>query len=470
MKCPHCGMNIRDTITVCGYCGGKIEKGSVKSPQGTGKPTTNGGNAAHKGDKGDKISKKPEDESQSDEEEEGGISVYLQPGEQVLIGSLNIAVKKFFFHAYLTDRRIFLIDTQEKKVRVTAKDISRDTIAGSLLEFSENSDPVLVISFKSTDDEIKTMKLIFVQNGMDRSSEIDEWIELLHEKDKPKKSSVQPAEEVQKEKEVPAPEEQEKPAQKQELAPKRKPAKEPEKQPPAKRHLPIIKSQVQEPKYEEPPKPPRRTSFREIPEPAKKPVAEQEPDYEIPSVKKPDAQPLRKHEVQSAMKVAMKSAMQPLKTTSSQSVKRPVIEPAFPPPKEPEQEAEKPPAHARSHVHKKVQETPVTDIAAQEEGTELPPFCHNCGKKMPPAANFCPGCGTKMSQPKAQSTAGESPSPHEKKATHHEAPVKEKKLPPRDQETDEEEKADEAPVATKLPPKKVLKGSEMTILHKFLRR
>jgi hypothetical protein len=469
MKCPHCGMNIRDTITVCGYCGGKIEKGSEKSPQGTGKPTTTGGTAAHKGDKGDKISKKPEDDSQSDEEEEEGISVYLQPGEQALIGSLNIAVKKFFFHAYLTDRRIFLIDTQEKKVRVTAKDISRDTIAGSIIEFSENSDPVLVISFKSTDDEIKTMKLIFVQNGMDRSSEIDEWIELLHEKDKPKKSSVQPAEEVPKEKELTAPEEQEKPVQKQELAPKRKPAKEPEKQPPAKRHYPIIKSQVQEPKHEEPAKPPRRASVREIPEPAKKPVVEPEPGYEVPPAKKPEAQPLRKHEVQSAMKVAMKSAMQPLKTTPPQSVKRPVIEPASPPPKEPLKEAEKP-VQARSPVHKKVQEIPITDIAMQEEGTELPPFCHNCGKKMPPAANFCPGCGTKMSQPKAQFTPGVSPASNEKKSSHHEVPAKEKKVPPRDEETDDEESEDEAPIATKLPPKKVSKGSEMTILHKFLRR
>jgi ribosomal protein L40E len=117
-----------------------------------------------------------------------------------------------------------------------------------------------------------------------------------------------------------------------------------------------------------------------------------------------------------------------------------------------------------------VQETAVTDIAAQEDGNELPPFCHNCGKKMPPAANFCPGCGTKMSQPKAQSTAGESPAPHEKKASHHETVVKEKKVPPRDEETDDEEREDEAPVATKLPPKKVSKGSEMTILHKFLRR
>jgi hypothetical protein len=146
-----------------------------------------------------------------------------------------------------------------------------------------------------------------------------------------------------------------------------------------------------------------------------------------------------------------------------------VIEPASPPPKDPGQEAEKP-AHTRSHVHKKGQETAATEIAVQEEGTELPPFCHNCGKKMPPADNFCPGSGTKMSQPKVQSASGEASTTHEKKAAHHEVPQKEKKVPPRDQETDEEEKEDEAPVATKLPPKKGSKGSEMTILHKFLRR
>ena len=117
--------------------------------------------------------------------------MYLQPGEQVLIGSLNIAVKKFFFHAYLSNQRIFLIDTQEKKVKVTAKDIPRDTIAGSIIEYSESSDPVLVLSLKSADDEIKTMKLIFIQNGMDRSDEIDEWIALLQEQVPQKKIPVQ---------------------------------------------------------------------------------------------------------------------------------------------------------------------------------------------------------------------------------------------------------------------------------------
>ena len=466
MKCPHCGMNIRDNIVVCGYCGGKIEKGSEKTTQGAGRPASSGGTAVKKGEK---ISKPQEEEPKTDEEEDGGLSVYLQKGEQVLIGSLNIAVKKFFFHAYLTDQRIFLIDTQEKKVRVTAKDISRDTIVGSIIEFSENSDPVLVLSHKSLDDEIKTMKLIFVQNGMDRSSELDEWIALLHDKDKPKKTSSQPVEEVPKDKEGPASVEPEKPAQKQELTPKRKPAKDPEKQPPVKRHFPIIKTQVEEPKPEEPPKTSRRGQVREVPEPVKKPAAEQEFDREIPPVRKADAQPVRKHEVQSAMKVAMKSAMQPLRQSSPQTARRPVIEPVSPPLKEPGPEGEKITPQKPS-IREKVQEPAAPDIPAQDEGAEIPPFCHNCGKKMPHAANFCPGCGTKMSQPKVPSPAGVSPPPHEKKVTHHEVPVREKKVPVRDQDTDEEEKEDETPVATKLPAKKVPKGKEMTILHKFLRR
>jgi len=173
--------------------------------------------------------------------------------------------------------------------------------------------------------------------------------------------------------------------------------------------------------------------------------------------------------VQSAMKVAMKSAMQPLKHSPQQTVKRPVIEPVSPPLKEPGSEGEK--ANLpKSFIKEKVQETPGPDIPAQDEGAEIPPFCHNCGKKMPHAANFCPGCGTKMSQPRTPSPSGVSQSPHEKKVTHREAPVREKKVPLRDQEIDEEEMEDETPVAIKLPVKKVPKGNDMTILHKFLRR
>jgi hypothetical protein len=456
-------MNIRDNIVVCGYCGGKIPKESEKSPSGAGRPNSSNGSTGQKG-AGAKITAPRQEEPETDEEEEGGISVYLQPGEQALIGSLNIAVKKFFFHAYLTNQRIFLIDTQEKKVKVTAKDIPRDTIAGSIVEYSESSDPVLVLSLKSADDEIKTMKLIFIQNGMDRSDEIDEWISLLHEQGQQKKTPVQTIEEPPEHREEPAPVQPEKPLQKQELQPKRKPGKDHEKQPPVKRHIVFHTMQEQEPEVEEPPRPPRRAQVREVPEPVKKPVTKQGSDYEFSPVRKADTPPVRKYEVQSAMKVAMKSAMQPLKPSSLQTAKRPVIEPVSPPLKEPEPEYTGV-SPRRPTLQEKEQGTP-----AQDDSAEIPHFCQNCGKKIPPAANFCPGCGTKLGSHRAVSPDSMPESPHEKKATHHEAPVREKKGALQKEDINEDEKDDETPVPTKPPVKKVPKGSEMTILHKFLRR
>ncbi|MDD1700759.1 MAG: zinc ribbon domain-containing protein [Methanoregula sp.] len=396
-------------------------------------------------------------------EEEGGISVYLQPGEQVLIGSLNIAVKKFFFHAYLTNQRIFLIDTQEKKVKVTAKDIPRDTIAGSIIEFSESSDPVLVLSLKSTDDEIKTMKLIFIQNGMDRSDEIDEWITLLHEEDQVKESLVQPAGEPSEPLEMAIPVEREKPPQKQELQPKRKPGKDHEKQPPVKRHILLHKVQEQEYEVEEPSRPPRRAQVREVPDKLKKPDEVLESEMGTPPMRKADIQPVRKHEVQSAMKVAMKNAMHPLKSSSFQTVKRPVTEPASIPEKAPEtEESTQIPGHPV--IKGKVQRAP-----AHDEGAEMPSFCQNCGKKLPPAANFCPGCGTKLGTYRTISDDRIPEYSHEKKGTHHDEPVREKKGTAHKESIDEEDMEDETQVSTKLPAKKP-KRSEMTILHKFLRR
>ena len=450
-------MNIRDNIDVCGYCGGNIVKESEKSPSGIGRPESSGSSVGQKG-AGKKPSGSVPQDTESDEEEEGGISVYLQPGEQVLIGSLNVAVKKFSFHAYLTNQRIFLIDTQEKKVKVTAKDIPRESIVGSSLEYSESSDPVLVLSLKSADDEIKTMKLIFIQNGMDRSDEIDEWITLLKEHAPLKKVPAPAEKELPEQKEEQPPVQKEKPVHKQELQPKRKPGKDLEKQPPVKRHIVFHKMQEEVPEVEEP-RPQRRSTVREVPEPVKKPETEHEPPYyEISTARRADTQPLRKREVQSAMKVAMKNAMQPLKPSSLQSVKRPVTERVSPPVKEPELE----------ETEEIRRQAGMREPAVPEERSELPPFCQNCGKKIPPAANFCPGCGTKLGAYKAGSP--EWISPPEKKTAHHDAPPREKKPVLRDEESEEEEKEDQTPVSTKPPVKKGPKGSEMTILHKFLRR
>jgi hypothetical protein len=472
MKCPSCGMNIRDDTLECGYCGEKIPQKSQKQSESAGKHHPAPGSAAQKAAPPAKSSS----DDEAGEEEEGGLSAYLQPGEQVLIGSLNVSVKKFFFHAYLTDRRIFLIDTQEKKLKVTAKDVPRNTLAGSISEFSENSDPVLVLSIRSPDDDIKTMKIVFVQNGMDRSAEIDEWISLLHKEDEPPARPKRPAAEK-----PPEPEQEEEapvarskaPVKNQELRPARKPVKDLEKQPPVKRLISFTKAPEEEIQPEtQPISPPRRAQVRQVTEPARKSPVVSDTEWEAPPAPRDNLPPVKKPEVQSAMKVAMKSAMKPLpqppvrpakRDLSEHVIRRPVVEPE-------ERETAEPPR--RPKIHERVQEPRAREPPVHEEPAELPQFCHNCGKKLPLEANFCPGCGTRLGQNRTLTGSRAPAASHEKRSVPADTVIPERRpsASPRMDEPDEDEMEDEKPQPTKPPVKKAPRGSEMTILHKFLRR
>lgn len=500
MKCPHCGMNLRDDITECGYCGGKITRKKERAAADAGKFTVPRSDSAPKGT----AARAPSGDPESDDEEEGGLSAVLQPGEQVLIGALNVAVKKFSFHAYLTNQRIFLIDTQEKKIKVTAKDVSRETIVGSIVEFSESSDPVLVLSLRSEDDDIKTMKLVFVQGGTDRSAEIDEWITLLQgeEQAPAKKPGKRPAagrpkapvpEEEPEEERPPArkpqrrpqpakvqepiadeeydEEDQEEPAPirvperarpRQELQPARRPVKKDhERQPPVKRILSPYPVPEEEPVPDEVPEPepavvapPRKVPVRQViattyeREP---PVTREEP--EEPAVAKPA--------VQSAMRVAMKTAIRQTGPVSPRPVRQTVIEPPAP-----VAEESPAPAPARRPLVQESRAAPVTSKPERDEPKEATPqFCHNCGKKLPHSANFCPGCGTKLNVGRTLPHSRTSPT-LTKKMTRTDPPGYENRPVTINEEDFEEEK----PVPTKPPVKKAPKGSEMTILHKFLRR
>jgi hypothetical protein len=464
MKCPYCGMNIRDNTLVCGYCGENIPQQPQKKTDSAGRQKPSSGTA---GQKAALPMKPPSDEGETgEEEEEGGLSPYLQPGEQVLIGSLNVSVKKFFFHAYMTDKRIFLIDTQEKKLKVTAKDVPRNTIAGAIIEFSENSDPVLVLSIRSADDEIKTMKIVFVQNGMDRSAEIDEWIALLHKEDRPvaPKRPVAVPEPAEFE-EGPAPAPAETPVKTQELKPAKKPAKHLEKQPPVKRLISFAKPPEEGVPHEaQPVSAPRRAQVRQVEEPAKKVPVITEPERETPLAPHERVPAVRKPEVQSAMKVAMKSAMKPLsqpqvhpakREVSEHVTRRPVVEPG---PAEPPR---------RPKIQERVHERPV-----QEEPAEVPQFCHNCGKKLPLEANFCPGCGIRLALNRTLPGSRPPTGSHERRTMPADTVTPERKpaFQARAEEPDEDEIEDEKPQPTKPPVKKAPRGSEMTILHKFLRR
>jgi hypothetical protein len=118
---------------------------------------------------------------QADEHNFGtGPEQYLQPGEKLLRYSSYVGIKKFFFNAYITDRRIFLVDQNEKKPGFISKELPRDVVMGSHLESPGSPDPFLVLTIRTSEDETRTMKIAFVQQGNDRTAEIEEWISVLH--------------------------------------------------------------------------------------------------------------------------------------------------------------------------------------------------------------------------------------------------------------------------------------------------
>jgi hypothetical protein len=479
MKCPHCGMNIRDNIVECGYCGGKIARHPEKPEAPSGRNAVQKG-ATAKG----AAPTRSADDTEMEDEEGGGLSAYLQPGEQVLIGSLNVSVKKFFFHAYLTNQRVFLIDTQEKKLKVTAKDVPRDTIVGSIVEFSENSDPVLVLSIRSQDDEVKTLKLVFAQSGTDRSGEIDEWIALLQEAETPKKgrkpvAEAPPEPEMEEEPEPEViPEEPPvvtravKPPVRQEIHPARKPVKEHERQPPVKRIQSPYKVPEEEPEPEpepEPVQPQRRPVIRPVTEPVKRSVISTSYEESTPTIQEPVVPQVRKPEVQTAMKVAMKGAVKTPVQPAAQPVKRMIAQPVRVTEPEPEFVPE-PEPEVRQPVRRPVTREIPPELQRHEElAAESPQFCHNCGKKLPHSANFCPGCGTKLGQHRTLPHSRTPATSSDRKMTRTDPPIHEQRQHRNSEDTDEEETG-EVPVPVKPPVKKAPKGSEMTILHKFLRR
>ena len=216
-----------------------------------------------------------------------GPEQYLKPGERLLRSSDRVRIKKFIFTAYITDQRVFLIDKNEKKPGITSKEIPRDVIISSILE-SADVDPFLVLNIRTSEDESRTMKIAFIEEGTDRTHEIEEWINILH--GRPLRAS--------------------KPTIRREPA------------------VPVQRSV------------PAKTRFPE------KTASHGEPVEKIQKVPGETAAALHAHET------------------------------TIPPEVVPEEPVAQP---------DKEEQEPV-DIL----------FCHNCGRKIPPGANFCPYCGTKL--------------------------------------------------------------------------
>ncbi|MEN6611685.1 MAG: hypothetical protein ABFC24_12660 [Methanoregulaceae archaeon] len=413
---------------------------------------------------------------------------FTKPGEQVYLEALNVAVKKFQFHAYLTDQRLFLIDVVEKKVKATAKDIPIDSIEGCIVEVSPNQDPVLVLSLRQDDDEIKPLKITFVQKGNDRSAETDAWVATI--------SGETP---------VPAHE----PEEEIEEEPEYEPEPEPEvrHQPPPAKSRPVVIPQPRQgpPSSQRTPEPrtrvvPQKESqagYAPYPVSREKPPAQRSSGQPQPSrtfgVPQPvprDAgtngstgrlpqqaprvrsqepgSPGRKLEIDTTMKTAMRTAMQPLK--------QPPLQPLRHAPVEPLRDRQEKPASARYTEKEDYSHGEHEETRSDDEGQPDTIFCYNCGRKVLKIANFCPSCGTRQMHPKEGAQKGTS---REASPAHRSpAPPVQRNPPParyedsRDDEEDEGEYPEERQSRSNSPQhKKPLKKSpDSTILHKFMRK
>jgi hypothetical protein len=323
-----------------------------------------------------------------------------------------------------------------------------------------------VLSVKSAvDDDIKTMKLVFTQNGTDRTGEVDDWISLLsQEPDSKKQRRAAPSQKEPEPRQEEEPEEEPEeetparpakpPVRYEELHPTRKPLKEHERQPPVKRLIPLAREPEPEPEPEVQPQ--RRMQVRTLEEPQQRRVPV---TRNIPAPVRSDSPIVRKPEVHAAVRTAMKNPVQPVRQTSVSPVRSVTSEPVRRP----------------VPVHEPVrdvapEEYPVIHrVAVPEEPADNPQFCHNCGKKLPGEANFCPGCGTRLGRSKTDpsarfsktiprpvpAAAATTPQPHQHKV-------------PRIEEIHDDDDEDQTP--RRPPVKKTPKGSDMTILQKFLRR
>jgi hypothetical protein len=107
-------------------------------------------------------------------------------------------------------------------------------------------------------------------------------------------------------------------------------------------------------------------------------------------------------EVRSAIKSSIKGALYPPPGAFQKSSGRAVIpeSPALPEEPEPVEVADAEDIPDTRTTKDPLPPSPVQDTGkitdVPDIGGKNPPFCKNCGKKVPPAGYFCPACGSKI--------------------------------------------------------------------------
>jgi len=168
---------------------------------------------------------------------------------------------------------------------------------------------------------------------------------------------------------------------------KRKPARNQEKKPPVRYHILTEITQDQELKRE------KILQFgqdEEVPGPAQEQGMQAESQREVSQEKSADTPQVPLPEVHATIKTAIESAMQQPKSPFLKPAWRPKILPPSPHPDEPG-----PPVTPDLVQSPPEQEIPGT-THRDDTGVKNPPFCKNCGKRVPPAAIFCPMCGINL--------------------------------------------------------------------------
>lgn len=137
----------------------------------------------------------------------------------------------------------------------------------------------------------------------------------------------------------------------------------------------------------------------EVPKGAEK--QETEAEKPVPA-RPPGAQKGAGLEVRSAIKSSIKGALYPPPGAFQKSSGRAVIpeSPALPVEPEPVEVADAEDMPDTRTTKDPLPPSPVQDAGkitdVPDTGGKNPPFCKNCGKKVPPAGYFCPACGSKI--------------------------------------------------------------------------
>lgn len=100
--------------------------------------------------------------------------------ERITLKSRNVSIKNRSFNAYLTNKRLILLDSDDPRGE-SSRDIDRNEIVMARIGEDLSGTPTLNLSVKASNGEIKRMIITFIGAPDERSEELGEWVSELRE-------------------------------------------------------------------------------------------------------------------------------------------------------------------------------------------------------------------------------------------------------------------------------------------------